>query len=70
MHKKTEIEMEQYLILKAYRNIIRLKHSLEADKELNDVLPAVYEDLQKSVQSGELKRLQIDSLNGVLDGDK
>lgn len=69
MHKKTEIEMEQYKLLKAYRTIIRLKHSLAADEELNEVLPAALEELEKSIQSGELKQLQIASLNEVLNAD-
>ena len=70
MHKKTEIEMEQFKLVKAYRTIIRLKHSLAADEELNETLPAVLADLEQSIQFGELKQLQIASLNEVLNADK
>jgi hypothetical protein len=49
--------MERYKIIKATRTLLRLKHSLNADEELNNVLPDRLEDFDKAVQSGELKQL-------------
>ena len=38
MQKKTAAEMEKSKIMKAARTLIRLKHSLAADEELNETL--------------------------------
>lgn len=69
MRKKTDIEMEEYKIIKTYRTLIRLKHSLNADVELNNTLPDVLDDFQKSIQGGDLKQLQVAALNEVLNAD-
>lgn len=57
MKKKSSIEMERERITKITRALIRLKHSLNADEELNDVLPDTLEEFEKSLQAGELKSL-------------
>lgn len=57
MQKKDIIEMERARTLKIARTLIRLKHSLSADQELNDVLPDLSLEFDKGIQSGELKRL-------------
>ena len=57
MRKKSEIEMEKARIAKSYRAITRLRNSLRADKEINDNLPDILEEFDKSIQSGELKQL-------------
>lgn len=57
MQKKTEIELEQAKIIKVTRTLIRLKHSLAADIEINDVLPDRLMDFQDSLQGGELKEI-------------
>lgn len=49
--------MEKAKILKTARFLIRLKHSLRADEELNDLLPDMASDFDKSLQQGELKKL-------------
>lgn len=57
MKKKTDIEMERARVAKITRAAIRLKHSLRADEELNNVLPDTLADFDAALQSGELKRL-------------
>lgn len=59
MAKKTEIEMERDKITKITRNLIRLKHSLNADEEINNVLPDTLAEYDAALQAGELKALQI-----------
>lgn len=54
MNKKTDIEMEQFRIAKTVRTLIRLKHSLNADEEINKTLPDTLADFEKSLQSGSL----------------
>lgn len=55
MRKKSEIEMEQARIIKVSRTLIRLKHSLNADEEINEILPARLQEFEEAVQQGELK---------------
>ena len=66
MRKKTPVEMEEYKIIKATRTLIRLKHSLNADEELNEVLPKTLDEFTKSLQSGELKQLASITIDEVL----
>ena len=60
MEKKSPIEMERLKIAKVYRSLIRLKHSVAADEELNDVLPDKINAFDLAVQNGEIKQLSID----------
>jgi hypothetical protein len=67
MIKKSEIEMERAKIIKTSRTLIRLKHSLEADKELNDFLPDRLTEFDQSLQNGTLgipTKLLLDILEG------
>jgi len=57
MRKRTEAEMERAKIIKAGRTLIRLKHSLAADKEINDLLPDAVADFNNALANGELKQL-------------
>jgi len=66
MQKKSEIEMERAKILKVTRNLIRLKHSLQADKELNDILPERLIEFDRALQDGELLGLP-DGLEDLLE---
>lgn len=59
MEKKSRIEMERLKIAKATRALIRLKHSLRADEELNEVLPEKINLFDMAVQQGEIKELSI-----------
>ncbi len=58
MYRKTESEMERFKIAKATRTLLRLKHSLAADEEINEILPARIEAFDKALQSGELLELK------------
>lgn len=66
MQKKSEIEMERLKIIKVTRALTRLKYSLQADKELNDVLPDRLIDFDKALQDGELLGLP-DGLDRLLE---
>ncbi len=66
MKKKTPEEMERSKIEKAARTLIRLKHSLKADEELNDVLPDALEQFDNALVAGELKQLRA-GLADILD---
>lgn len=57
MRKKTPAEMERARITKATRSIIRLKHSLRADEEINAVLPDTLDEFEEALARGELKGL-------------
>lgn len=67
MHKKTDIEMQRLRLAKISRSLLRLKHSLNADVEINDTLPDLLVDFDKGLQSGELRTLPADFVNEVLD---
>lgn len=58
MYKKSEIEMERQRISKVTRSLIRLKHSIQADEEINNLLPDTLQEFDKALQSGELKQLR------------
>jgi hypothetical protein len=49
-----DIDLERRLMLKTLRTLIRHKHSLEADRELYEVLPRVQAEFDKRVLRGEL----------------
>lgn len=63
--KKSAIEMERFKIEKIQRTLIRLKHSLAADFEINDVIPDTLSEYNEGLQNGELKALQVE-LNDLL----
>ena len=60
MRKKTPAELERARIAKVARTLIRLKHSLAADEELNEVLPDTLEAFDEAITRGELKELKTD----------
>lgn len=65
MQKKSAIEMERIKILKAYRTLIRLKHSLAADEEINETIPDTLFEFEQSIQRGELPALLLENLDEV-----
>lgn len=67
MYKKSSIEMERQKTAKILRGLIRLKHSIAADEELNDRLPDILQEFDEAIQAGELKTLS-GSLDKVLGG--
>lgn len=66
MNKKTDIELERDRIIKTHRALIRLKHSLNADKEINDLLPDRLNEFDRAIQTGELKVLPASLLDDIL----
>lgn len=67
MKKKKPAEMQRLKITKTARTLIRLKHSLAADEEINAVLPATLQEFDAAVGRGNLLPLQA-SLDEVLGG--
>jgi len=68
LRKKSPAEMEKARIAKAVRTIVRLKHSLAADEEINAVLPDTLDEFEGALARGELKSLKA-GLADVLGGD-
>lgn len=67
MRKKSKAELERAKIAKLTRTLIRLKHSLSADEELNQVLPDALDEFDQGVLEGEIKRVKAEL--GSLLGD-
>jgi hypothetical protein len=59
MQRKSDIEMERHKMMKITRALIRLKHSLAADEELNQVLPDRLIEFDKALQDGDLLTLPL-----------
>lgn len=68
MKKKSPEEMERAKVAKATRGLIRLKHSLAADEEINAVLPDTLEEFDAALQRGELRGL-VAGLGDVIGSD-
>ncbi len=58
MQKKTDIEMQRQRVQKITRAMLRLKYSLMADEEINNVLPDTLTAFDTSVQLGLLPELR------------
>jgi hypothetical protein len=52
--ERTAAELHKAAMVKVLRTMIRLKHSVLADEELNSVLPAAEHAFDAALQSGEL----------------
>lgn len=59
MRKKTPAELERAKITKTVRTLVRLKHSLAADEELNAVLPDTLAEYEDALARGELKGFDV-----------
>lgn len=70
MKELDDIERERKAVLKAWRSMIRLKHSLAADAEINKALPAAERNFNAAVARGVLPSAQdvVDSLAVTPDG--
>lgn len=68
MRRKSEVEMKRAGVAKTARTLVRLKHSLAADQELNDLLPETLEEFDKAVGRGELTGNVRDTIANVLEG--
>ena len=67
MQKKSDIEMERARVIKISRALIRLKHSLLADEEINNTLPDTVLEFDAALQSGELRTLDARLLENILE---
>jgi hypothetical protein len=52
MIQKTDLEVRKAAIIKAARMSIRLKHTLAADEEINEKLPALEQKIDTALQAG------------------
>lgn len=60
MRRKTPVEIRRAAITKTTRTLVRLKHSLAADEELNKRLPDTLREYDESLARGELKNVAAD----------
>ena len=65
MQKKSLVEMERQKVSKITRTLVRLKYSLRADEEINQLLPDTLKEFNSALQSGELKQLHA-SMDDIL----
>ena len=65
--RKTPEEMALAARLKTARSLVRLKHSLAADYELNDLLANITDDHMLELHSGGLKEIGAGTLDKVID---
>lgn len=68
MKKKSPEEMRRAKIVKTQRTLIRLKHSLRADEEINDVMPDTLAEFDAALSHRNLPKLQA-TLDDVLGSD-
>ena len=66
--RKTPEEMAFAARLKTARTLVRLKHSIQADYELNALLSDMTEGHVLELQTGGLKALEPDALDKVIKG--
>ncbi len=58
MNKKSPAEMQRSRTIKAYRTLIRLRHSLAADEEINELIPDTLAQFDEALSNGELLELE------------
>jgi hypothetical protein len=66
MIRKSQAELERFKITKTIRTLVRLKHSLAADEEINELLPDTLEEFDKALQAGKLMQIEA-GIDEVLD---
>jgi hypothetical protein len=66
MRQRSDIEQEKFELLSAARGMVRLRHRIEADRELNRVLPELERKIDSAIQSGKSfdMRKQLEALLG------
>lgn len=64
MARKTEIDMARFALGKITRAEVRLRKSLEADYELNDLLADRLENFDKQLQAGTIPSLTLKLVSG------
>lgn len=65
MASKTDIELAREAIKKVTRTEVRLKHSLAADRELNEILPQRLMDFDVQLQAGVIPELALKLVSGT-----
>lgn len=65
--QKTELELRKSQLLKAVRVMVRLKHSMAADEELNELLPRIEAQFEKAINSGKPFELAVHELLAKVD---
>jgi len=61
--QRTPYEQQKYEMIRILRSTIRLWHSIEADREINEVLPKAELAFDAAVQKGELpETIDLDAL--------
>lgn len=65
---RSDIEQAILNNMKMARTLIRLRHSIEADEELNRVLPLLRTVLEAQAQSGQVVGLTADEVRAIILG--
>ena len=52
MRRKTRQELQRSQLVKVIRSTVRLKHSIAAEEELNEVLPHYLEKFDRALERG------------------
>ena len=60
--RKTKQELERAELAKAIRNYIRLKYSMAADEEINEVLWDILEEYDVALASGKAFKFKLSEL--------
>lgn len=60
MRKKSDAEMQRDRVVKTARTLIRLKHSLAADMEINELLPDTLQEFDEAMSQGRLLTVKAD----------
>lgn len=68
---RPSLEQARMNARKVARTAIRLKHSIEADNELNALMPVLDRELAKMLQNGQTPRLGMADIERLLEvGDE
>lgn len=59
MSPKDDIELRKRALFKAARSAVRLRHSIEADAELNELLPRLERQFDSAVSRGVLPEVAL-----------
>jgi hypothetical protein len=66
--ERDEAEQKLFNILKYVRTFIRLKHAINADNELNKVVPVIESRFWAAFSAGQVFSIDEDNLKELLDG--
>ena len=70
MRRKNSVELAKLRMFKLARALVRLKHSLAADEELNQVLPELERRFDRAVVDGKPYHLATQSALALLEENK